>query len=86
MPKHPKPPLCGDPGQCLRYSKRCFFDCAISYRFKSGQTKRELLLQDDEIDEITLTRSQRDILTENHQKSMNYNYEKTNNSKKVKNE
>jgi hypothetical protein len=63
-----KPPLCGDPGPCLRRSKRCSFDCAISRRFKSGKTVRDLLLQEDEIDERSLTLHQRKILTENHEK------------------
>jgi len=68
----PKPPLCGDPGQGFRRSKRCSFDCAISRRFKSGNTARELLLQEDEIDEYSLTLTQRDRLTKNQKKSMAY--------------
>ena len=67
----PKPPFCGDPEQCLRRSKRCSFTCEISSRFKLGKTQRELLLQEDEIDENSLRRSQRHILTKNNQKSMN---------------
>jgi hypothetical protein len=45
--------------------------------FKSGQTMRELLLKDDEIDEKSLTQGQRNVLTKNHQKLMkDENYEK----------
>jgi hypothetical protein len=58
------------------YTQRFFLfgvDCALSRRLKSGIIKRELLLQDDEIDETTLTKYQREVLTENHEISMNYN-------------
>jgi len=67
-----KPPLCGDPGKCLRRSKRCSYDCVISRHFKSGKAARDLLLKEDEIDETSLTRREVDVLTENHRKSMKW--------------
>lgn len=38
-----KNPVCGSPGDCLRFSFRCWYICKISDDFRSGKTAKMLL-------------------------------------------
>jgi len=68
MPKHPESPYFGLPEKKPSKSKKSEYD---SRRYLK-ELGRLLLLKDDEIDEYTLTRHEKEVLTINHDISMNF--------------
>ena len=68
MPKPPESPYFGLPERNSRKSKKTEYD-SRQYLKELG---RQLLLKDEEIDEYTLTKHEKEVLTINHDISMAY--------------
>jgi hypothetical protein len=68
MPKHPESPYFGFPEKKPDKSKKNDYD---SRRYLK-ELGRQLLLKDDEIDEYTLTKHEKEVLTMNHEISIAY--------------
>ncbi len=72
MPKHPESPYFGLPEKKSHKSKKTEYD-SRRYLKELGQ---QLLLKDDEIDEYSLTKHEKEVLTMNHEISVAYNGKK----------
>ncbi|MFZ1128993.1 hypothetical protein [Methanoregula sp.] len=68
MSKPPESPFFGLPEKKPRKSKKSEYDPRLALKERG----RKLLLKDDEIDEYTLTRHEKEVLTINHDVSMNF--------------
>lgn len=68
MMKPPEPPFFGVLKKIPCKSKKTSYDSRLSLKERG----RLLLLKEDEIDERTLTKPEREVLTENHKVSTAY--------------